>query len=158
MATVWRILKDPHDAEDAFQDATLRIWTQWKKVRRHSNPPALVLRICINCAVDVLRKRKEVRRVSLEIENLANDSDGLDEELSRQEQRTRLLGAIGRLSRNQALVVLMRLVEKMPYADIAAAVGCQECTARVHYRRGREKLEAYLNHLPVVVKGLRNGE
>jgi DNA-directed RNA polymerase specialized sigma24 family protein len=55
--SVWRIVRDPDDAEDAFQDALLMVWKRWGQVRRHPNPHALVLRICINAAHDMLRRR-----------------------------------------------------------------------------------------------------
>ena len=146
MVTVWRILRDVHDSEDAFQDATLRIWQKWKQICRHPNPQAMVLRICINCAYDVLRRRRYDRDLSHTTEELASHAESVIDRLAQQEQRARILRAIGRLSRNQAVAVLMRLVERMSYADIADALGCQEATARVHCRRGRKKLQHYLSH------------
>ncbi|MBZ5544338.1 MAG: hypothetical protein LAO07_11760, partial [Acidobacteriia bacterium] len=50
--SVWRIVRDPTDAEDALQDALLTVWKRWGPVRRHPNPHALALRICINAAHD----------------------------------------------------------------------------------------------------------
>ena len=49
--------------------------------------------------------------------------------------------------RKQATAVLLRLVEQMPYDQIAAALDCSEVTARVHVQRGREELRQKLAHM-----------
>ena len=57
MRSVWRLAPDPDDAADVFQDASMKILRQWRKVRAHPNPQALVLRICVNAAYDFLRRK-----------------------------------------------------------------------------------------------------
>ena len=57
MRAVWRILRDPKDAEDALQEALLKVWKRWHRIRTHPNPHALVLQICIYAAHDVLRRK-----------------------------------------------------------------------------------------------------
>jgi hypothetical protein len=47
---VWRIVRDPEDAEDALQDALSTIWKKRRLVCTHPNPLALILKICINAA------------------------------------------------------------------------------------------------------------
>jgi RNA polymerase sigma factor (sigma-70 family) len=64
-----------------------------------------------------------------------------------QEQQLQVLHAIGQLGRKQAAAVLLRLVEQMPYCQIAAALDCSEMTARVHVQRGREQLRVKLAHM-----------
>lgn len=51
---------------------------------------------------------------------------------------------MGRLPRKQALAVLMRVVQEQSYADIAAALGCTEQTARSHASKGRARLRQVL--------------
>ena len=147
--SLWRILRDPDDADDACQEAVARIWKRWKQIKRHPNPQALILRTCVNCAYDVLRRRKRRRW-----ENLAEHEESLlsgaadpAEELLKKEQRGQILAAIARLSRNQAAAVLMRLVEELPYREIAAALECSEATARTHFHRGRTRLALELPHV-----------
>ncbi len=63
MKSVYRILQDSHDAEDAFQEGLAKVWINLTKIRRHPNPQALILRIFANVAHDALRKRfRRMRR------------------------------------------------------------------------------------------------
>src|SRR5512141_1924911 len=55
--TIWGIVRDPADAEDALQEALAVIWRRWDRLQAHPNPEALVLRICINAAHDALRRK-----------------------------------------------------------------------------------------------------
>lgn len=52
METVWHVLGDAHDAEDAFQDALTIILKRLKRVAKHNNPHALVAKICAEYAYD----------------------------------------------------------------------------------------------------------
>ncbi|MFY9726215.1 MAG: sigma factor, partial [Bryobacteraceae bacterium] len=49
---VWRIVRDPDEVEDAFQEALLTVWKRWDRICIHPNPQALVLQICIHAAHD----------------------------------------------------------------------------------------------------------
>lgn len=147
---VWRIAQDADDADDALQKALEKIWRNLGKVRRHPNPHALILRICVNAAHDVLRhkvrcrRREETRPISDEV---ADRAPTPAERLSLREVRAEIFSAIARLPRNQAQAILMRSVEELPYSDIAQALGCGEATARTHVRRGRARLRRLLPHL-----------
>ena len=59
--SVWRIVRDPDETEDAFQEALAKIWLNFSKIRRHPNPRALILRICTNAAYDALRRNARRR-------------------------------------------------------------------------------------------------
>jgi RNA polymerase sigma-70 factor (ECF subfamily) len=147
---VWRIVRDPDDAEDALQDALLTVWKRWGQVRKHPNPHALILRICINSAHDMLR-HKARRGKWLEAgaipENIPDSSPSAAQGISGAEQGAQVLRAIGCLSKNQARAILMHAVEEIPYGDIAAAMDCREVTVRKHVARARARLRTLLSHL-----------
>ena len=149
--SVWRILRDPDDADDALQDALATVWKRLDRVRNHPNPQALVLKICADAAYDALRRkirrnqREEGERIG---RNLADASPSASESLSRRERMAEIFAAIGSLSRNQATAVLMRFVQEQPYSDVAQALNCSEGTARTHVTRGRSRLRRMLAHLP----------
>jgi DNA-directed RNA polymerase specialized sigma24 family protein len=60
--SVWWITRNAQDAEDAMQNALLAIWKHQHRISRHSSPRALVLRICVDAACDVARRRGRDRR------------------------------------------------------------------------------------------------
>ena len=153
---VWRIVRDPNDADDALQEALLIIWKRWGQVCKHPNPQALVLRICIHSAYDFMRQK--ARRIKWQdtdavAETIPDTAASMTQKLSDHQQSEQVLEAIGRLSKNQAQAILMRTVEEISYGDIALAMGCREATVRKHVTRARTKLRTLLSHLiPAVQK------
>jgi RNA polymerase sigma-70 factor (ECF subfamily) len=147
MRTVWRISRDPDDTEDAFQEALLTVWKRWDRVRRHPNPHALVLHICINAAHDVLRckvRRGKWLEAGAIPEDVPDSSASAVQTISGAEQDAQVLRAIGLLSKNQARAIVMHAVEEIPYGEIAAAMDCREATVRKHVARARARLRTLL--------------
>ena len=146
LRAVRRVVRDPDLARDALQDAVVRLWQHRDRVRRHPNPEALALRVGLHSAIDVVRRglrRRETGDVVLETRP-AGPGRGPSESLERREQYEAVVGAIARLPRQQALAVLMRVVEEQSYAAVARALGCREITARIHVMRGRSRLRRVL--------------
>jgi RNA polymerase sigma-70 factor (ECF subfamily) len=147
LRSIWRILHHSQDSEDALQDVLRQIWESRERVFAHPNPSALILRMCIQSAHDRLRRRLSLEHLGQEEwrpEIIANCTTAHEarppNELLRRELRDRILMEIARLPAQQAAAVAMRLLEQMPYPDIASALGCAEATVRVHVMRGREQL------------------
>ena len=54
--------------------------------------------------------------------------------------------ALDRLSPRQRAALLLRELEDQPFAEIAAALGCGEATARVHYHRACRNMRQWLEN------------
>ena len=150
LRTAWRITRDPDRARDALQDAMARIWRERDRVRAHPNPGALVLRIAIHAAIDVLRRERRRHRAeesAVPTAWRASPLAGPAVSAETSEVRALVLDAVARLPEKQAAAVTLRVLEEQPYEAIAAALGCAEPTARVHVLRGREKLKDVLRVL-----------
>ena len=144
---VWGITQNAEDAEEAFQEALGVIWRKWDRIQRHPNPHALVLRMCMNAAYDVLRKNVRRRRRESDavgVPAFAGTTATPADTLEGRERESAILRAIGQLSRNQALAVTLRLVQGHSYAHVAQVLGCRDVTARKHVARGRERLRQLL--------------
>jgi RNA polymerase sigma-70 factor (ECF subfamily) len=141
-----RIVDDPHDAEDALQNALTTIWRKRTMVQMHPNRDAIVLRVCIDAAYDLLRRgrRRQFGTQSV-CEELADPRPEPLEELFEKEVRAALLAAVRDLPRNQSLAVHMRFVEELSYSEIAAGIGCADSTARKHVERGVRRLRQRLD-------------
>lgn len=148
--TVWRILRNPDDTDDAFQEALETIWKRLGRIQRHPNPQALILRICANAAYDVLRQRIRLRgheTAEAVPDDVRDTTPSVVERVSQREGKSEILRAIAQLPRKQAEAVLMRFVQEQSYGTIAEALGCSEATARIHVSRGRARLSERLAHL-----------
>jgi RNA polymerase sigma factor (sigma-70 family) len=159
---VWRIVRNPEDAEDTLQDALSTIWRKRRLVSMHPNPQALILKICINSAYDTLRKNRRHRKhegpnpllpyppeedePGIAHSAAVSDTSALDKLVQKETERE-ILNAIGRLPRKQAVVVLLRFVKEQPYDVIAQVMGCSQSTVRIHAARGRARLNKWLAHL-----------
>lgn len=148
--SIWRIVRNPQEAEDTLQEALAVIWKRQKRIRNHPNPQALILKICLDSAYDSLRKRKCDRlHEGSEILQQLPDLSATDgpEVLEKKNAEAEILNAISRLPRKEALAVFMRIVQGLPYDAIAEVLKCSEVTVRIHVSRGRAKLSRWLIHL-----------
>ncbi len=152
--TIWRIVRDADDADDAMQEALTTMWRRFERISHHPNPRALILRICINSACDVLRRKQRVKRVE-EDDQLYDDlRDAIKrpaltprQALESEDLELEIMTAIEHLSPQQSVAVRLRLVERFDYSDIADVLDCSEATARTHVARGRHRLQEVLAHL-----------
>jgi RNA polymerase sigma factor (sigma-70 family) len=146
--TVWRILRHSQDAEDALQVALMTIWQQRARIESHPVPPALMLKICADAAIDHYRRRRHDQSevVSLE-ESLPSGRPLPVDAAIGQETLEIVLNAISRLSPNQATSIVMRFIQGESDAAIAVALGCGVETVREHLDRGRERLGRMLGRL-----------
>ena len=144
---VWRITRNAQDAEDAMQNALMAIWNRRHRISGHSNPQALILRMCIDAAYDVARRRGRDRR-KIEPHDPADQLvDGAQlpwEEIAQRELSSEIITAITRLSHCQAVAITLRVFEELPYEQIAAAMNCTAVTARKHAERARAQLRVVL--------------
>lgn len=153
MRTVARIVRNPDDAADAFQNVLLLIWKDLAKIHRHPNPHGYILRVCMSVSYDCVRKRSRNHRREV----LLDDSGVLPAEgrgvgdFSAFEGEKEILKAIASLPPQQAQAVLLQAVEEESFEQIAQSLGCSEATARSHVSKGKARLRQVLgNSLPQI--------
>jgi RNA polymerase sigma factor (sigma-70 family) len=149
---VARIVRDPEDAADVFQEVLALIWAKLERIDRHPNPHAYIIRICITRSYDALRKRARRRRREIRLERIqakmwpARSLGYLKEEGDRVAV---IREAIAMLPPNQGQAVLLRIMEDSPYHMIAGVLGCSEATARSHFSKGKARLVKLLNEIGI---------
>jgi RNA polymerase sigma-70 factor (ECF subfamily) len=147
LRSIWRITRVAEDAEDALQESLTIIWKRRARIARHPRPRALILRICVNCACDVLRARlrHKSREQALVDPDALQAKDGhAQQRLNNQELHDDISRALLRLPIRQATAVVMRYILELSYEEIGDALDCSPSTARVHVDRARKKLSTLL--------------
>lgn len=152
--TIWRVAGNADDCEDSMQEALAIIWRKFDRITTHNNPRALVLRICLNAACDVMRKRSRVGRMEQLTEwqdevrrELRQPGSTVLNKLQAEDLEREVLIALSQLSPQQSEAVRLRLLKQESYERIAEVLTCSEATARTHVARGRAKLQELLAHL-----------
>ena len=149
--TVARIVRDPEDAADVFQDVLVTVWHKLDRILCHPNPHGYILRICITRSYDALRKKMRRRRLEIRLATITSklwpkDSQGF---LHPQNIANTILAAISMLPPKQGQAVLLRAIEGSAYDVIADILGCGETTARSHFSKGKARLEKILQDLGI---------
>ena len=146
MRIAWNIMGNLHDAEDALQDAMSIVVQRWPRVLAHPAPASLVIKICTECTLDLLRKRiRQHAKSSLFARDgtrrkiPAPEDACVDSEL-----RQAVMGAIATLPRQQSLAFTLRILEEYDYDRIAGLLHCSPATARTHVARARQRLSVLL--------------
>ncbi len=143
---IWRIIRDPDEVEDVFQEILAQIWARLEKIDRHPNPQAYILLNCVTCSYDALRKRVRRHRFEVFIEDIkekllpTQSCDFID----KNDQKLGLHQAIALLPPKQGQAVLLRAMEDMSYDLIGSILSCSAATARSHFSKGKDKLSKVL--------------
>jgi RNA polymerase sigma-70 factor, ECF subfamily len=137
------VLADPHEAEDAAQEATLRAWRQRGACRSPEAPQAWFARIARN---EALREGERGRRrlaEPLDEAQAAPDrvSEGLEERLA---GRYLVDSALAQLSAEERRLVRLRYELDWTQVAIARRLEIPESTVRVRLHRIRHRLRALL--------------
>ena len=127
---LWLVARNRHEAEEVMQDAFVRVWERWERVRQMERPEAYLFRTAMNLY------RSRVRRALTALRRTVGSLPE-DDGIATVEERDAIVRAMGRLTQAQrAAVVLVDLVG-MSSAEAAGALGVRPSTVRVLAARGR---------------------
>lgn len=143
-----------HDAENVTAAAFFELWRRRRSVRvvRGSVLPWLLV-TTVNLARNVRRSTARYKRFLRTVPR-ADPIDGPDAEPT--ETRQRLADSLARLSPVDAALFVLTVLEDLPVAQAAEAVGLKPATARVRLHRARARLRVDLhdlNPIPNPAKG-----
>ena len=147
LAIALKVLRNRDDAEDAVQDAMLKVWRNLDRFEGRASFTTWIHRIVMNASLDLLRKR------SCRTEGMAADEREEDSaprvELSHDQTPERELGtaqvqllvraAVARLAPVQRQAITLREYEDCAYDEIAEIAACPIGTvmSRLHHARQR---------------------
>ncbi len=147
-----RFLRNEEDARDALQDAFVQAWKGLPRFQGHCALGTWLHRIVVNSSLMRLRSRKGHSEESIEplLPQFLEDGhvlhpsvqwpESCDRLLERREVRELVRQAIDRLPDTYRVVLLMRDIEEMDTAEVAAALGITENAVKVRLHRARQAL------------------
>ncbi len=138
--TAYLIARDHQIAEEAVQEAILKIWKHLSSLRVSSSIKPWLLRIAVNEAKQLLRK-KRVFTVPLEQASELPDDCDVDKILVNNENHRLLKRAMTMLSPGQREVVVLRYFTELSVPEIAMAISTREGTVKSRLSRALDRLE-----------------
>ncbi len=138
-----RMMRHPQDAMDMTQETFLKAWRAWSGFRGQSAVGTWLHRVAVNTCLDELRRRKKIRRVSLQ-ELQESGWEPSDEEAlnvaARLADKELVREALQRLGADHRTVIVLRDMEGYSYDEIALLLRCPVGTVRSRLSRGRSEL------------------
>lgn len=126
-STGYLVCGDWHRAEDAAQEALVRLYQVWDRVERRESLLAYARRTAVRILVDESRKawrrRERAGDVLLHDRGTPDHADGTVD-------REALLRALETLSPRRRACVVLRYYEELSVAETARALGCSEGTVK----------------------------
>jgi RNA polymerase sigma-70 factor, ECF subfamily len=134
---MWLVTRDRSEAEELSQDAFLRVWERWDRVRTMDDPGAYLYRAAMNLARNRWRRAATALRRGTRLSTPRDDMSAVDD-------RDVVVRALGGLTpRERAAVVLTHYVG-LSSEEAAVAMHVSASTVRVLATRGRAKVRGEL--------------
>jgi RNA polymerase sigma-70 factor (sigma-E family) len=113
-------------AEDLVQTALARSWPRWERIKCRGNPEIYVRRVIINTWISWNRRRWRGEQASAAIEDSAAPGDLAAEVAVRMAVRA----ALESLTDRQRAVLVLRVFDDLPEAQVAEILHCSVGTVK----------------------------
>ena len=152
-ALALRLTRDRDEAADVTQEVFVRVLRSVGGFRGEAAFGTWLHRVTVNTALTALRKRSRQARPGAEAFGMPGDADGSqlvdsavgpEERAERAELLSRAQAAVAALPESSRTIVVLRDVEGLSTAEVAAATGLSETAVKVRLFRARERLRASL--------------
>lgn len=133
-------------ADDVTQEAFLAAWRALPDFRGDCRFSTWLYRLTTNAGIDWLRREKRHRSTDdvTELE-LPDDAPSLQEQAEQSETQSAVRRALSRLSEEHRQVLLLRYMQELDYAEIAAALEISEGTVKSRISRAKAQLRELLD-------------
>ncbi len=152
-AVCLRMMNSPQDAQDALQEAMLRLWRGLAEFDERAGFGTWAYRVTTNACLDALRKRKLRAAASLDalseegftpVDPAASPEEAVVEAARRQAVHE----ALTELTPDARAALVLRDIQGESYERVAEALGLTLGTVKSRIHRAREKLAGILAQKP----------
>jgi RNA polymerase sigma-70 factor (ECF subfamily) len=163
-----RQLRTPQLAEDAVQEAFVRVVKNASEFKHEARFTTWLYTITRNICIDQLRKKALRKHPSLDQPRQGEDGEGptlgeqtadqrtsVEREATGSELKERIARAVEQLPEDQREVFLMREVANLPFKEIAEITGVPENTVKSRMRYALERLQQALSEYEEYARALR---
>lgn len=150
----YHYLRDAADADEAVQDAFVKVFLHIEQYREDLSFDVWFMRILVNACLDRLKSRTRQQRWiagtpedaldARPVEQAAGTDPSSEHQLLTRERWQQVVKAVSTLPDRQRLVFTLSHVDERTAAEISEATGMSPATVRVHLFRAIRKLRAML--------------
>ncbi|MDR1683508.1 MAG: sigma-70 family RNA polymerase sigma factor [Candidatus Symbiothrix sp.] len=133
-----KMLENKDDAEDAVQEAFLKLWNIRGQLQTIEEPDAFAMQTAKNICIDKLRSRKDTVDVSDIYMEVAGNNP--HKEVENADAVAIIRRIIENLPELQRLIIRMRDIEDYELSEIAEIMGTQIAAVTMNLSRARKKV------------------
>jgi RNA polymerase sigma-70 factor (sigma-E family) len=138
--TSYLLCGDWRRAEDATQEALIRLYRIWSRIQRKGSVGAYARKVVVSTTMDGLRRKSSQEVVGGET-YFAGEPDSSDP-LAVLEDRLVITQALAGLPERQRACVVLRYFDELSVEETALALDCRPGTVKSQTMRALEKLRA----------------
>jgi RNA polymerase sigma-70 factor (ECF subfamily) len=156
--TILKICRNHDDAAELTQDTFVKVLENINSFRSKSSFYTWLFRVAVNHTLNYCKRRFKLSPVSLDAENDQDEGskgklaavlvapDGLDPAVVAQQKELSqiVVNLIGQLQQEYRVVLVLRDIEQMTYAEIAEVLRIETGTVKSRLSRARAKLRELL--------------
>lgn len=143
----YSILNQHQDAEDATQNAFIKIYKSLDQFKGQSNFKSWLIRIVRNHAIDLYRSNKRTSRIKDTFKDAIKPEciySGGSSTVRLQEMKSDLSTLIGNISPRYEKVIKLRFMDSLSYEEISDTLMCSVGTVKSRLARGREQIRTLM--------------
>jgi RNA polymerase sigma-70 factor, ECF subfamily len=133
-----RIMGEPNEAQDVFQEAFIRFYESVQRITTMTNVPGFILKIARNLCLNRRRDRKPYIHLD-EVEDLLPRSPGRDTDVLEL-----ITMALDMLQEEYREVFVLREYEGLSYSEIAEVLDITVATVKIRVFRAKRQLRELL--------------
>jgi len=141
---IYRVVGNAAEAQDLTQDAFVKALGRRDQLRDPQKAAQWLSRIAWNTAIDFLRQRKKMTYTGLDSIPEPSHLESPERLALRNEKQAYLADGLRLLSPRERAALVLRDVEGLPAAEVAASIGCSTATVRSHIANARVKFRKYM--------------